>query len=71
MPDSFVVNVPHDTILDSINDNLKSLTSMFEMKSEHEFQVTTSDFGTIIRTVYDSTSGDTSMVYDSSFPVSI
>lgn len=69
MPDSFVVNVPHDTILDSINDNLKSLTSMFEMKSEHEFQVRTdtSDFGTIMRTVYDSTSGDTSMVYDSSF----
>ena len=67
--DSIKIDVPHDTILDSINDNLKSLTAVFEPNAVFDPRVTTDtlDVASIVRSVYDSTIGDTSLVYDSSF----
>lgn len=67
--DSIKIDVPHDTILDSINDNLKSLTAVFEPNAVFDPRVTTDtlDVASIVRSVYDSTTGDTSLVYDSSF----
>lgn len=67
--DSIKIEVPHDSLLDSINDNLKNLTQVFESGAVFDPRVTddTTDFGSVMQMAYDSATGDTSFVRDSSF----
>ena len=66
--DSIKIDVPHDTILDSINDNLKSLTAVFEPNAVFDPRVSsdTLNFASMYRQGWDSTYSDTSLVTDSS-----
>lgn len=71
--DSIKIDVPHDTILDSINDNLKSLTAVFEPNAVFDPRVSsdTSDFEKLFRQGYEAALPDTNPAYDSSIAEAI